>query len=374
MVLFMGAITGMETDNEGGEGGEREAVVDYFYVLPEGCIADIVSLTSPRDACRLCMVSTTLRSVAESDTVWERFLPPDYLSVVSPHSLPCTSKKDLFFSLCDRPLLIEQGTKLVHFVNLIDADKKTYYLFSFRFGLGYVNGLIVDATVASSDRNVICADFVIDITQSFSLEKESGKKCYMLSARALSIVWGDTPRYWRWVPLPESRFEDVAELISVCWFEICGNIDIRMLSPSTLYTANLVFKSTMGAYGFEHLPVEATIGLVGGETSMRSVYLDAERGRRLRYRIVPRRLGLYIRNRTVEYETEAPPPREADNDQKVQNHPKERGDGWLEIELGEFFYDGRQEGELEIKVSEVTNGDWKGGLIVQGIEIRPKKG
>lgn len=28
-----------------------------------------------------------------------------------------------------------------------------YYLFSFRFGLGYVNGLIVDATVASSDRN-----------------------------------------------------------------------------------------------------------------------------------------------------------------------------------------------------------------------------
>ncbi|XP_024029827.1 putative F-box protein PP2-B12 [Morus notabilis] len=320
MVLFMGAITGMETDNEGGEGGEREAVVDYFYVLPEGCIADIVSLTSPRDACRLCMVSTTLRSVAESDTVWERFLPPDYLSVVSPHSLPCTSKKDLFFSLCDRPLLIEQGTK------------------------------------------------------SFSLEKESGKKCYMLSARALSIVWGDTPRYWRWVPLPESRFEDVAELISVCWFEICGNIDIRMLSPSTLYTANLVFKSTMGAYGFEHLPVEATIGLVGGETSMRSVYLDAERGRRLRYRIVPRRLGLYIRNRTVEYETEAPPPREADNDQKVQNHPKERGDGWLEIELGEFFYDGRQEGELEIKVSEVTNGDWKGGLIVQGIEIRPKKG
>lgn len=144
-----------------------------------------------------------------------------------------------------------------------------------------------------------------------------------------------------------------------------------MLSPSTLYTANLVFKSTMGAYGFEHLPVEATIGLVGGETSMRSVYLDVEREQRLRYRIVPRRFGLYIRNRTVEYETEASPPREADNDQK---HPKERGDGWLEIELGEFFYDGRQEGELEIKVLEVTRGDWKGGLIVQGIEIRPKKG
>ena len=138
----------------------------------------------------------------------------------------------------------------------------------------------------------------------------------------------------------------------VCWFEIRGKIDIQMLSPSTLYTVNLVFKSNIEAYGFEHQPVEATVGLAGGETTTRSVYLDSETEMRyLPHQIVPRRDG--------------------DND---QNHPKEREDGWLETELGEFFFDGRQEGELRIRVFGVRGGNWKGGLIVQGIEIRPKQG
>jgi hypothetical protein len=34
------------------------------------------------------------------------------------------------------------------------------------------------------------------------LDRETGAKCYMLSARALCIIWGDTPRYWRWIPSP----------------------------------------------------------------------------------------------------------------------------------------------------------------------------
>jgi hypothetical protein len=28
----------------------------------------------------------------------------------------------------------------------------------------------------------------------------------MLSARSLYIVWGDTPRYWRWISVPDSRY------------------------------------------------------------------------------------------------------------------------------------------------------------------------
>lgn len=129
-----------------------------------------------------------------------------------------------------------------------------------------------------------------------------------------------------------------------------------------------MFKLT-AAYGFEHQPVDATVGLVGEETSTRCVYLDAETERRQRYQIVPRRIGLHYRNRTVESETSTTP-RARDNDYE---HPNERGDGWMEVELGEFFYNGGQEGELEISVLEVKGGNWKGGLIVQGIEIRPKK-
>jgi hypothetical protein len=38
------------------------------------------------------------------------------------------------------------------------------------------------------------------------LDRETGAKCYMLSARNLTIVWGDTPQYWTWIPLTDSRF------------------------------------------------------------------------------------------------------------------------------------------------------------------------
>ncbi|KAK4262229.1 hypothetical protein QN277_027811 [Acacia crassicarpa] len=41
--------------------------------------------------------------------------------------------------------------------------------------------------------------------QRFSLAKESGKNCYMIGAKGLCIIWGDTPRYWNWICIPQSR-------------------------------------------------------------------------------------------------------------------------------------------------------------------------
>ncbi|PHT41683.1 hypothetical protein CQW23_20537 [Capsicum baccatum] len=47
--------------------------------------------------------------------------------------------------------------------------------------------------------------------KSFSLEKCTGKKCYILGARDLHITWADSPQYWEWTSLPDSRcnFVDV---------------------------------------------------------------------------------------------------------------------------------------------------------------------
>ncbi|KAL5567375.1 hypothetical protein UlMin_030539 [Ulmus minor] len=300
----------------------------YFDLLPEGCIATIISLTTPRDACRLCLVSRILRSAAESDAVWELFLPPDYSSIISssPASLSYASKKDLYFSLCDQPLLIDQGRK------------------------------------------------------SFTLEKESGKKYYMLSARDLAIIWVDIPMYWRWIPYPGARFENVAELINVCWLEIHGRINTSMLSQSTLYAAYIVFKATMNAYGFEHLPVEAAVGVIGGETRNRIVFLDSDRGRRPRYQIEPRQPGRRYRRHNVLHD-QSEREEDADNvlhdlaerEEDADYYPKERADGWLEVELGEFYCNAGEEGELEMSMKEISRVNWKSGLIVQGIEIRPKK-
>ncbi|KAF7131510.1 hypothetical protein RHSIM_Rhsim09G0130600 [Rhododendron simsii] len=272
----------------------------------------------------LAVVGSTFKSAAESDAVWERFLPSQYKDIITravdfpnltrSSSSSFASKKQLYLWLSDHPLLIDQGTK------------------------------------------------------SFSLEKSSGRICYMLAARNLTIVWGDTPSYWRWISIPESRFSEVAELINVCWLEIRGKINTSMLSPNTTYAAFFVFKSTVGAYGFEYQPTEVAVGVSGSESETQSVYLDPEGGQRLQYQIVPRNpvfhRGFSIGNRWRQRTTSV-------CDRK---YPKVRGDGWVEIEMGEYFNKGGggEDEELEMSVMEVERGDWKSGLIVQGIEIRPK--
>ncbi|KAH0722698.1 hypothetical protein KY290_005349 [Solanum tuberosum] len=60
-------------------------------------------------------VSKSLQSAAESDSVWERFLPSDYQSIISASLTPVpdfVSKKDLYVYLCRHPLLIDSGHKV----------------------------------------------------------------------------------------------------------------------------------------------------------------------------------------------------------------------------------------------------------------------
>ena len=84
--------------------------------LSEGCIANIVSFTSPQDACRACAISPIFRAAAESDAVWERFLPSDYQAIIarssSSSSFNYSSKKQLYLTLSDNPILIDDSKKV----------------------------------------------------------------------------------------------------------------------------------------------------------------------------------------------------------------------------------------------------------------------
>ncbi|KAJ7978222.1 F-box protein PP2 [Quillaja saponaria] len=293
---------------------------ESFQVLPEGCIAIILSFTTPRDACRLSLVSKIFRSAAESDAVWDKFVPSDYQSIISRSSsslLATSSKKDLYFSLCDNPIIIDDGKK------------------------------------------------------SFQLDRWSGKKCFMLAARDLYIVWGENPIYWSWTSLPESRFAEVAELNDVCWLEIRGKINNSMLSSATRYAAYLVFKM-IDATGFDHHPAEASVGILG-VSSTKSVCLDPDIEARAgeHDRIIPWQNFLELEHPDIEA---------GEHYQIIpqQNfleleRPRERSDGWLEIELGEFFSLGQEDEEVNASGTEINGGNWKSGLTVQGIEIRPKE-
>ncbi|KAL4596018.1 hypothetical protein ACB092_12G133700 [Castanea dentata] len=274
----------MEREREGERNGPPLGA--DISILPEGCISDIFSLTSPKDACTACAVSPIFRAAAESNAVWERFLPSDYQAIIarsssSLESLNLCSKKQIYLSLSDNPILIDDSKK------------------------------------------------------SFFLDKSSGKKCYLLSARELSIVWGNTPTYWRWISLPEaeaeaSRFPEVAELNYVWFFDISCKMSTSILSPETHYATYLVYKLRNTASGFGGRPFRASVETIGGgEVHEQTVHL-----------------GLFVM----------------------------RNDGWLEIELGQFFNEGGEDDELQVKLMELSNFHQKTGLIVEGIEIRPTRG
>jgi hypothetical protein len=99
---------------------ENSTVGSDSVNLPEECVAIMVSLTTPRDACRLSAVSSTFRSAAESDIVWARFLPSDYASLLSRAVRPVTytSKRELFFLLSAKHILIDRGKMVCAYTNL----------------------------------------------------------------------------------------------------------------------------------------------------------------------------------------------------------------------------------------------------------------
>ncbi|KAK6161433.1 hypothetical protein DH2020_004814 [Rehmannia glutinosa] len=160
--------------------------MDPFAKLPEECISEILSFTSALDASRSSTTSKSFKSAAESNDVWERFLPEIWQEILSTSVSPVkyASKKDLYFSLCDNPILIDGGK------------------------------------------------------MSFSLDKRNGKKCIMVGAKELLISWKGC---WDFTSHAKSRFSEVAKLRSTSWIHIQGKIKTQMLSENSTYAAYLVF-------------------------------------------------------------------------------------------------------------------------------------
>ncbi|KAL5701081.1 hypothetical protein ACHQM5_026459 [Ranunculus cassubicifolius] len=199
---------------------------------------------------------------------------------------------------------------------------------------------------------------VADGKMSFCLERSSGKKCYMLGAKGLEITWGSNGLYWAWKHVAHSRFEEAAELRTTYWLEIHGKIDTVLLSPQTTYAAYLVFRIEDRAYGLDTLPSETSVE-VGNRRCKSTCYL-----RRCPDNVTrPLERHLYfdrkdtLKSRPVRVE---------------EQETCDRNDGWLELELGEFFNHGGG-GEVKMSLMEVKGSHLKGGLVIEGIELRPKE-
>ncbi|WOH04614.1 hypothetical protein DCAR_0624025 [Daucus carota subsp. sativus] len=275
-----------------------------FNMLPEDCVSSIISFTSPTDACK--PVSSFFRLAAGSDLVWKRFLPSDYLSIVEDSVVPLhfSSLKELFFRLCE--------------TTIIDGGRK-----------------------------------------SFSLDKLSGSKSYIISARELSIFGSNDPTLWSWKSNPNSRFAEVAELKTISDLKIYGRINTEMLSQNTKYGAYIIIKIPSGAYGLDAIPSELSIKVGDDHKVARTAYLrhniDGKKVQML-HLLYGNRLEM-LKKRVVQGE---------------ECSVQERKDGWLEIELGEFYSGDHGNEEVKMSLVEVKGRQLKGGLIVEGIEVRPK--
>lgn len=359
-------------------------------MLPEDCVSIILSLTTPLDACRSTLVSRTFRLAAESNVAWEKFLPSDYQDIVSRSitSSKFSSKKELYLHLCN-PILIDGGRKVRQYfvVILFYADTSIF--------LKIINNSLVQEYLNSF---LLYCMYIVHFTinaynnmQSFKLDKSSGKKSYVLSARELSITRSDRPEYWSWKPslksrltfayacmlyvclflfyfkisktknmhIFASRFLEVAELRMISWFEIEGKIRTHMLSPSTMYRAYLLITITHCAYGLDFIPSETFIEMGNQIISANTAYLSCKDMKKHQMEC------LFYGNRTQRMKS-----RVIEDDERFAT---ERDDRWMEIELGEFFSgDEKADQVVQMSLREIKGYQLKGGLVIEGIEVRPK--
>jgi len=276
--------------------------------LPESCISHILCFTTPGDVCRLSAVNQTFRSAGNSDSVWEKMLPNQYPYLLARLDSPLeiNSKKELYFALCHP--------------NWIDGR-----------------------------------------TKKFWIEQATGKLCFMLSARNLNITWGDDDRYWHWVSKDESSLKEIAELVAVCWFEVTGSFDCKLLSPGAAYSVSFrlkVHESPRGiirffslrtfvppmsrAYGWNRKPVKFSLTTPCGDHQIYARYLSDM-------------------NQPVETEGYQMAP---------FRHVEE---GWMEFDAGRFVVEekGDNPGNIEFCMREWEGGNWKGGLLLEGVTILP---
>lgn len=72
--------------------------------LPECLLTAILSRLSPRDVCCSAATGKELRSVAESDATWERFLPSDQEEIISGLAYDSATKKQVYDRLTEMVL------------------------------------------------------------------------------------------------------------------------------------------------------------------------------------------------------------------------------------------------------------------------------
>ncbi|KAF5783841.1 putative phloem protein [Helianthus annuus] len=164
----------------------------------------------------------------------------------------------------------------------------------------------------------------------------NGKKWHTLPAKMVLYESSDVKRYnWKALDESESRFREVAELLSHQVFRIKCNIETQKLSADTDYACYLVFKLSQKCHGLQ-CPVK-----------VRDVLLRKNKEFKFLYFRSPRTVNIH----------------------NIERVPKPREDGLMEVIVWEFNSGKNDHVPMSLKLR-CYEGTMS-GLIVHGIEFCP---
>ncbi|GJU68582.1 kinase-like domain, phloem protein 2-like protein [Tanacetum coccineum] len=171
----------------------------------------------------------------------------------------------------------------------------------------------------------------------FWLGEVNGKKFLVLSAKAAVFKFSNVDLFTS-IPSAQSRFQDVIELLPQQVLYLKCTIRSQMLSPNAEYVCYIVFKLSETCEGL-HFPVK-----------VRDVLHQENNDAEFFYFITPSPLNI--------------------ND--ITRVPKEREDGWMEIQLWKFNSTHEfKDDSLSMNMKFTSHEGTMSGLIVCGLEFRP---
>nr|GMD30164.1 F-box protein PP2-B10-like [Ipomoea batatas] len=218
-----------------------------IFALPEICIANTLSLTTPKDACRLSLVASNFRSAAQFEAVWES---GELGSGVNGRRGRMAN---------GATLVTKPGTERKYHARKTTAEHpKGRAADLLALSASRKDGLLLP----SGDYHIMyrrTAPQILTFSDEFQVkflceksgfltgERRVGRNANMLACKVTANCLGQTmPDIGNGIlSLAESRFSEAVELLDVCWFENLGaRINTKIaISRHQLRSNNLCFHS-----------------------------------------------------------------------------------------------------------------------------------
>lgn len=125
-----------------------------------------------------------------------------------------------------------------------------------------------------------------------------------------------------------------------------------------MYGAYLIIKISDRAYGLDSEAAEISIEIGGRRASKGKAYLGSKQ--KSNSSVLENGMEMMVTSKLI------------DKGGENEQIPREKEDGWVEIELGKFFNGVCDDDEVKMSLKEVKGYQLKGGIIVEGMEVRPK--